>query len=117
MKGNEKDLILKKSLKNIILETKKVQDFLACINALELAAAKQQVQATPALLANFQYAANLIALSVTPIQVSTSTIAVANTEKAHKPKNTPSHVITTSMQDSQSTTSSLTQPTQPSYFR
>jgi hypothetical protein len=40
-----------------VLETKKVRDFLTRINAPELAAAKQQVRATPALLANFQEAA------------------------------------------------------------
>lgn len=54
-----------------VLESKKVHDFLTCINAPELATAKQQVKATPALLNNFQEAANFIALSVTPICVNT----------------------------------------------
>jgi hypothetical protein len=53
-----------------VLESKKVRDFLLRINAPELAAAKQQVHATPTLLANFQDAANFIALSVTPLKVA-----------------------------------------------
>jgi hypothetical protein len=52
-----------------VLETKKVHDFLSRISDLEVAAAKQQVSASPALLANLQEAANFIALSVTPLTI------------------------------------------------
>jgi hypothetical protein len=63
-----------------VLETKKVRDFLSRINAPELAAAKQQVRATPALLANFQKAANFIALSVTPIKIASREIGAIDTK-------------------------------------
>jgi hypothetical protein len=62
-----------------VLETKKVRDFLSRINAPELAAAKQQVKATPELLANFQEATNLIALSVTPLKIASREIGVVDT--------------------------------------
>ena len=51
-----------------VLESKKVRDFLTRIKAPELAAAKQQVRATPTLLVSFQDSANFIALSVTPLK-------------------------------------------------
>jgi hypothetical protein len=62
-----------------VLESKKVRDFLSRINAPELAAAKQQVRATPALLANFQEAANFIALSVTPLKIASRDIGAVDT--------------------------------------
>jgi hypothetical protein len=62
-----------------VLETKKVHDFFLRINAPELAAAKQQVRATPALLSNFQEAANFIALSVTPLTVASHDIGAFDT--------------------------------------
>lgn len=62
-----------------VLETKKVRDFLSRINAPELAAAKQQVRATPTLLADFQEAANFIALSVTPMKIASREIGALDT--------------------------------------
>ncbi len=59
-----------------VLETKKVQDFLAHINVPEVAAAKQQAKATPHLLNNFQEAANFIVLSVTPLKVAQRSIVL-----------------------------------------
>jgi hypothetical protein len=53
-----------------VFETKKVQDFLSRIHAPRLAVAKQQVRATPTLLADFQVAANFITLSVIPIKIA-----------------------------------------------
>jgi hypothetical protein len=63
-----------------VLETKKVRDFLSRINAPELAATKQQVKATPTLLANFQEAANFIALSVTPLKIASREIGLMDTK-------------------------------------
>ncbi len=45
-----------------------------------MAAAKQQVRATPALLANFQEAANFIALSVIPIKIASREIGAIETK-------------------------------------
>lgn len=63
------------------METKKARDILSRINAPELSAANQQVQATPALLANFQDAANFIALSVTPLTIASRDIGALTTRQ------------------------------------
>jgi hypothetical protein len=63
-----------------VLETKKVRDFLSRINTPELVAAKQQVRATPTLLANIQDAANFIALSVTPLKIASRDIGAIDTK-------------------------------------
>jgi hypothetical protein len=81
-----------------VLESKKVRDFLSRINAPELAAAKQQVRATPALLGNFQEAANFIALSVTPLKVASREIGAVDAK-----------IGTTIKADWQSTMSPMTQ--------
>lgn len=90
-----------------VLESKKVRDFLARIHAPELAAAKQQVKATPTLLNNFQEAANFIALSVTPIKTNTRNIGAVsrNTLNAHQ---SDGRIGMNIRMDTQSTTSSLT---------
>jgi hypothetical protein len=64
-----------------VLESKKVRDFLNRIKAPELAAAKQQVKATANLMANFEDAANFIALSVTPLKQTNRMIG--GVESAH----------------------------------
>jgi hypothetical protein len=64
-----------------VLETKKVQDFLNKINASELAVAKQQVCATPALLGNFQETDNFIALTVIPFCIPTRNIASVSADE------------------------------------
>ncbi len=51
-----------------IIETKKVRNFLARINAPELQAAKQQVRANEAMMNDFQLASNFISLSVNPVK-------------------------------------------------
>jgi hypothetical protein len=61
------------------LEAKKVRDFLSRINAPEMAAAKRQACTTPALLANFQEAANFIMLSVTPLTIASRDIGALDT--------------------------------------
>jgi hypothetical protein len=53
-----------------VLETKKVRDLLTRIKAIELAATKQQVRATPQLLNNFEEAINFLSLSVVPLKIS-----------------------------------------------
>jgi hypothetical protein len=63
-----------------VLQTKKVQDFLSRVNASELTVAKQQVRATPALLADFQEAANFIAHSVTPLKIASRDIGAVDTK-------------------------------------
>jgi hypothetical protein len=68
-----------------VLETKKVRDFLNRIHAPELPTAKQQVKATPMLLANFQEAANFIPLSVIPIQATMKNVAAMDTETPFPP--------------------------------
>ncbi len=62
-----------------VLEIKKVRNFLSRINAPELAAAKQQVCVTPALLANFQEAANFIAL-IAPLKIASRDIGAIDTK-------------------------------------
>jgi hypothetical protein len=62
-------------------------------------AAKQQVQATPMLLENFQEAANFIALSVTPLKIVIRDIGAVDTK------------ICTTIQAETQTTMSPTQAT------
>jgi hypothetical protein len=58
-----------------ILESKKVRDLLNRIKAPELAAAKQQIKASPHLANNFEEAINFLSLSATPIKQSQRNIA------------------------------------------
>jgi hypothetical protein len=64
-----------------LYKEKKVRDFLNCIHAPELQAAKQQVRANEQMMGSFQLAANFIALSVTPAKQSSRQIAATHTDK------------------------------------
>ncbi len=84
-----------------------MRDFLTRINAPELAAAKQQVKGTPALLNSFQDAANFIALSVILIKVNTRNIGGLS----QKPQPFPQpdgHIGTNIKTDTQSIISTIT---------
>ncbi len=58
-----------------VLDTKTVRDFLNCIKAPDLAAAKQQVKATPNLATSLEAAVTFISLSVTPIKQLSRNVA------------------------------------------
>ena len=62
-----------------ILETKKVRDLLTRIKAIKLAAAKQQVRATPQLFHSFEEAINFLSLSVVPLKVANHQVAALGT--------------------------------------
>jgi hypothetical protein len=83
-----------------VLETKRVHNFIARINTPKLAAAKQQVKATPALLANFHEAANFIVLSVTPLKIADREIGAVDAK-----------IVTTIQAGTKSTMSPLMQIT------